>query len=110
MQKPSELNDRPETQALAKPPEPIIPSSYYGYDMDSESEQGAYSRLHDYLRSARKHLWLILGIMVVVTTLVAFYMARQPDVYESQAHIQVDLEANNSSLGSKSNSFVLSIP
>jgi polysaccharide biosynthesis transport protein len=110
MRKPSKLTDQPEVQALAKPPDPIVPSSYYGYDLDGESDQGAYSRLHDYLRSARKHLWLILGIVVVVTTLVAFYMARQPDVYESQGHIQVDLEAANSPLGAKSNSFVLSIP
>lgn len=112
MKKPSELNiERPETTALAKPAEPIVPSSYYGYDLDSESEQGAYSRLHDYLRSARKHLWLILGIVVVVTTLVAFYMARQPDVYEAKARVQVDLEATNSALGAmKSNSFILSVP
>jgi succinoglycan biosynthesis transport protein ExoP len=110
VKKPSELADQPEVQALAKPPDPIVPSSYYGYDLDGESDQGAYGRLHDYLRSARKHLWLILGIVVVVTTLVAFYMARQPDVYESQGHIQVDLEATNSPLGAKSNSFVLNIP
>jgi succinoglycan biosynthesis transport protein ExoP len=109
MKKPSELADQPETQALVKSPEPLV-SSYYGYDVDGESDQGAYGRLHDYLRSARKHLWLILGIVVVVTTLVAFYMARQPDVYESLGHIQVDLEATTSPLGAKSNSFVLSIP
>lgn len=110
MKKPSELENQPEVQALVKPADPIVPSSNYGYDLESDNEQGAYSRLHDYLRSARKHIWLILGIVVVVTTLVAFYMARQPDVFEAKAHIQVDLEATNSSLGSKSNSFVLSIP
>jgi capsular exopolysaccharide synthesis family protein len=110
MKKPSELNDRPEAQAPAKSPEPT-PSAYYGYDMESESEQGAYSRLHDYLRSARKHIWLIVGIIVVVTALVAFYMARQPDVYEAQARVQVDLEAAGSALGSmKSNAFILNVP
>jgi capsular exopolysaccharide synthesis family protein len=112
MKKPSELSiDRPETQALAKPADPTVSSPYYGYDLDSDSEQGAYSRLHDYLRSARKHVWLILGIIVVGSTLVAFYMARQPDVYEAQARVQVDLEATNSALGAmKSNSFILNVP
>ena len=112
MKKPSELNiERPESQALAKSAEPVVASPYYGYDLESESEQGAYSRLHDYLRSARKHLWLILGIMVVITALVALYMARQPDVYEAQARVQVDLEATNSALGAmKSNSFILNVP
>ena len=99
-------------KGLSKPREATPPPQYsYSYDVESESDQGAYSRLHDYLRSARKHVWLILGIVTVVTTLVAVYMARQPDVYEAQAHIQVDLEATNSALGSmKSNSFILSVP
>jgi polysaccharide biosynthesis transport protein len=84
---------------------------HYSYNDDSEREQGAYSRLHDYLRSARKHCWLILGIMAVVSTLAAFYMARLPDIYEAQAQVQVDLEASNPVIGSiKSNSFILNSP
>ena len=75
-------------KGLSKPREAAPPPQYsYSYEGESDSEQGAYSRLHDYLRSARKHVWLILGIVTVVTTLVAVYMARQPDVYEAQAHI-----------------------
>ena len=120
MKEPSEMSkDRTERQELARPIEPVIPPSQpshsrysYGYDYDGEAEQGSgYSRLHDYLRSARKRLWLILGIMVVITTLAAFYMARQPDVYEAKAHIQVDLEVSNPVLGSvKSNAFILNAP
>ena len=98
-------------KGLARPREPVAPPYHYSYNDDSEREQGAYSRLHDYLRSARKHFWLILGIVVVITTLVAFYMARQPDVYEAQSHLQVDLEANNPVLGStKGNAFILNAP
>ncbi|HEY0408055.1 MAG TPA: Wzz/FepE/Etk N-terminal domain-containing protein, partial [Pyrinomonadaceae bacterium] len=84
----------------------------YSYDLDGDPEHGSgYSRLHDYWRSARKHLWLILGIMLLITTLAAFYMARQPDVYEAQARLQVDLEMSNPVLGSiKTNSFVLNTP
>jgi capsular exopolysaccharide synthesis family protein len=116
MKEPSELSkDRTETRELARPIEPATPSpSRYGfsYDYDSNTEQGSgYSRLHDYWRSARMHLWLILGIMLLITTLAAFYMARQPDVYEARARVQVDLEVNNPGLGSvKSNSFILNTP
>jgi succinoglycan biosynthesis transport protein ExoP len=98
-------------KGLARPREPVAPPYHYSYNDDSEREQGAYSRLHDYLRSARRHFWLILGIVVVIATLVAFYLARQPDVYEAQSHLQVDLEANNPVLGStKGNAFILNAP
>lgn len=104
-------NEMTKVTALAKPTEAFVPSSYYGYDLDEESEKGAYSRLHDYLRSARKRLWLILGMMTVITTLAAFYMMRQPDVYEAKANVQVDLEVSNPVLGSiKSNAFILNAP
>jgi len=103
-------NDIPQVTALAKS-QSFVPSSYYSYDLDTDAEKGGYSRLHDYLRSARKRIWLILGIVVVITTLAAFYMARQPDVYEAKANVQVDLEVSNPVLGSiKSNSFILNAP
>ena len=96
-------------KGLARTKEPVPAQQYhYSYNNDEQRDQGGYSRLHDYLHSTRKHLWVILGIVIVITTLVAFYMARQPDVYDAQAHIQVDLEANNPVLGSiKSNAFIL---
>src|SRR5260370_10614688 len=97
-------------KGLAKPKD-VAPQYHYSYNSEDQREEGAYSRLHDYLRSARKHFWLILGLIAVITTLVAFYMARQPDVYEAQAHIQVDLEASNPVMGSiKSNAFILNAP
>ncbi len=111
MKDPSEpTNDFTQLAPVAKPVEPI-PSSYYNYDAEGEGDKGAYSRLHDYLRSARKRLWLILGIMTVITALAALYMARQPDVYEAKANLQVDLEVSNPVLGSiKSNAFILNAP
>src|SRR5205085_12299368 len=105
MRDPSELGDgRMETHELARPA-PLSPASVprYGftYDYDGDAEQqGGYSRLHEYWVSARKHLWLIFGIMLLVTALAALYVARQPDVYESTARLQVDLEVNNPALGS----------
>lgn len=52
----------------------------------------------DYWRAIRKRLWLVLGIAVLVTTLVAIYMARKPNIYLAKATIQVDLEQNNPDL------------
>jgi polysaccharide biosynthesis transport protein len=99
------------TPARVKPLEALVPSSYYGYPMEGDGDRGAYSRLHDYFRSARKHVWLISAIMLVITTLAAIYLARQPDVYEAKANVQVDLEVTNPALGSiKSNSLVLNAP
>lgn len=107
----TDKNQGNSTTALGKRIETIAQPSYsYDYDNPSEATAG-YSRLHDYVRSARNHLWLIAGVVVVITTLVGFYMVRQPDVYEAVAHVQVDLEANNPALGSiKSNAFILNAP
>jgi polysaccharide biosynthesis transport protein len=54
--------------------------------------------LLDYWRTIRKRLWLILGITFLITALVAVYMARQSDVFESRVTIQVDLEQANPDL------------
>jgi capsular exopolysaccharide synthesis family protein len=95
-------------KAVALPQPPPLTGPYFG---DTNEEQGGYSRLHEYWRSVRKHLWLLLGIIAIATSIAAFYMARQPDVYESQARVQVDLEINNPSIGGmKSNSFILNTP
>jgi succinoglycan biosynthesis transport protein ExoP len=106
------IGNQPEVPGPGKPQALLAPPPYhYSHSFDGETEQGAFSRLHDYWRSARKHLWLILGIIVIVTTVVALYMARQPDIYEAHARIQVDLEGVNPVVGSlKSNAFIFSAP
>lgn len=100
-----------KTTAIVQRIETISPPTYsYDYDNPAEATAG-YSRLHDYIRSARNHVWLIIGIVIVITTLVGFYMVRQPDVYEATAHVQVDLEASNPGLGTvKNNAFILNAP
>ncbi len=52
----------------------------------------------DYWRAIRKRLWLVVGIAVLITTLTAIYVARQPNVFRSQAVVQVDLEQINPDL------------
>ncbi len=63
-----------------------------GYNMDYGPEEEAH--LRDYWRSVRNHLWLVLAITAFITTLVAIYMARKPDIYEARGRVQVDADTN----------------
>ena len=77
--------------ALAKSIEP--PQSYnYGVDPNADNEV----HLLDYWRAIRKRIWLVLGIVALVTMLALVYVARKPDFYEAQARVQVDLEETGS--------------
>jgi uncharacterized protein involved in exopolysaccharide biosynthesis len=78
----------------------VLPGVMQGAYSYEREERG--SRLLDYWRIVSKHLWLILGISVLIPTLVAIYVVRKPDIYESQARIQVDLENANPLLGGMS--------
>jgi capsular exopolysaccharide synthesis family protein len=85
---------------------PSFDHSAYGSSPESNS---GYNRLHEYCQSVRKHIWLLLMILVITVSLTTVYMARQPDVYESLSRVQVDLEtANNPAIGAvKGNSIYL---
>lgn len=52
----------------------------------------------DYWRAIRKRLWLVIGIVVLLTTLVAIYVARKPDIFMAHAQVQVNLEQANQDL------------
>src|SRR5438270_6988802 len=91
---------------------PLAPyPAYPQYDAYPQDSSG-YNRLHEYWRSVRKHLWLVLSIIAVVTAVTTIYMARQPDIFESMSRVQVDLEtANNPAIGAlKGNSIYLNNP
>jgi capsular exopolysaccharide synthesis family protein len=68
----------------------------YGYGED-DSRDGI--PLRNYWRSVRKRLWLVISISLLVTMLSAVYVARQPDIFEAQARIQVDLESSPPAMG-----------
>ena len=77
----------PRFEALDRPIEP--PQSYnYGVDPNAEHEV----HLLDYWRAIRKRLWLVIGIVALVTMLAVVYVARKPDLFEAQSRVQVDLE------------------
>ncbi len=81
----------PGLETLDRPVEP--PQSYnYGVDPNAENEV----HLLDYWRAIRKRLWLVLGIVALITMLAVVYVARKPDFFEAQARVQVDLEDTGS--------------
>ncbi len=69
---------------------PIDPPQSYNYGVDPNAENEVH--LLDYWRAVRKRLWLVLGIVALITMLAVVYVARKPDFYEAQARVQVDLE------------------
>lgn len=76
---------------------------------DEDFEGGYYgerTHLRDYWRVLWKRAWLILAIVVASTVAAAVYQAREPDIYQSQVRIQVDLE-NSASIGGTQGSAVL---
>lgn len=48
------------------------------------------AQLRDYIRIVLKRKWLILSVTLIVTSLVAIYMYRQPTIYEASATLQID--------------------
>ncbi|HXF43532.1 MAG TPA: polysaccharide biosynthesis tyrosine autokinase [Pyrinomonadaceae bacterium] len=92
---PKIIGDNLEIEKVLEVAPPHFSSRYAGY---REPYQGDGFLLLDYWRAVRKRLWLIAGIMIVVTTLVAIYMARKPNIYLAKARIQVDLEQINPEL------------
>jgi capsular exopolysaccharide synthesis family protein len=68
--------------------EPAPQSYNYGVDPNADNEV----HLLDYWRAIRKRLWLVLGVVALITMLAIVYVARKPDLYEAQARVQVDLE------------------
>ena len=67
----------------------------YGEEAFPEGEM----HLRDYWRTIRKRLWLILGLALIVTTIAALRQARQPDIYQARARVQVDTETFSPALG-----------
>jgi succinoglycan biosynthesis transport protein ExoP len=99
----------PEPRGLEKvrdyAAQPQPPSyGYTGGDIHGEEE----NHFKSYLRAIRKHLWLILGITLIVTMLVTISVARRPDIFSAQARVQVDLESNPASgAGAKTGTVVI---
>ena len=53
------------------------------------------THLRDYLQIVLKRKWLILTLVVVVTSLAAILMYRQPSIYEAETTIQIEQRSKN---------------
>ncbi len=87
-----------ERVELERPFEAQMPSNNGGYGAYREIYSAEGMQFADYWRAIRKRLWLVIGMMVLITTLTAIYMARRPDIFQSKATVQVDLEQSNPDL------------
>jgi succinoglycan biosynthesis transport protein ExoP len=96
----------PETHALERANPFSNGNGYYGAGAEDLEE----NHFREYLRAVRKHMWLIIGITLIVTSLTAVYVARQPDIYSAQARVQVDLENNPAAGANKNNTVVINSP
>ena len=95
--------DRP--QAAAAPTPALNP--YTSYANYGDAEGGDENHFREYLRAVRKHMWLIIGLTLLVTAAVAVYVAQKPDIYTAQTRVQVDLESNPGAGTSKSGTVVI---
>jgi capsular exopolysaccharide synthesis family protein len=79
---------KPDLTAVARPVDPVPASYNYGVDPSAQHEV----HLIDYWRAIRKRLWLVLGLVALITMLAVLYVARKPDYFEAQARVQINLE------------------
>ncbi|OLE55854.1 MAG: hypothetical protein AUG51_01100 [Acidobacteria bacterium 13_1_20CM_3_53_8] len=75
----------PQERGLDRPLSSLPHSKSYGYGAAAES-----THLRDYLNVVLKRKWLILTLMLVVTSLVAIQMYRLPPIYQAEATIQIE--------------------
>ncbi|HZI20747.1 MAG TPA: polysaccharide biosynthesis tyrosine autokinase [Pyrinomonadaceae bacterium] len=72
--------DRPAPESV---PVAVRPGGYGAAATDP-------AHLREYLNIVLKRKWLILSLVVVVTSLVTLHMYRQPSIYEAAATIQIE--------------------
>lgn len=100
----TEVRDLERSREQVGAPSTTTNASYRLSNTPNEDEV----HLRDYWRAVYKHLWLVIGITVLVTMLAAIYMARKPDIYEANSRVQVDLESNPGiTSSSKANSVIV---
>jgi succinoglycan biosynthesis transport protein ExoP len=80
------------------------PPVAYGEEAGPEGEL----HLRDYWRTIRKRLWLIIGLALIISTIAALKQARQPDIYQARARVQVDTESVNPALGASKGGYYYS--
>ncbi|HEV2706292.1 MAG TPA: polysaccharide biosynthesis tyrosine autokinase [Pyrinomonadaceae bacterium] len=65
------------------------------YQLDTEPPSRDRERLRELLDALRRRWWVVVAVTALFTGGMALFMARQPDLYEAEAQVQVDLETVN---------------
>lgn len=84
--------DRP-LRDLAVSSAPPPPPSFAAPPLNAATSSGLGAsglQLRDYLNIVSKHKWLILSTSLIITSLVALYMYRQPNIYEATLTLQIE--------------------
>src|SRR6185295_1417733 len=98
MKEPSELAKALDIVLRSSALEQVSESHRNGYTTPPivayGEEDGPEGELHlrDYWRTVRKRLWFIIGLAVIVASITALRQSRQPDIYQANARVQVDVE------------------
>src|ERR1041385_5173772 len=78
---------------------------YAGYGPPNRMDEGV--RLGAVWSAISKRRWLIMRIVLVITSITAVMLARKPDIFAAEAQVQVDTEGPATGLTSKDSSIVL---
>jgi capsular exopolysaccharide synthesis family protein len=97
-----EPKDLEKPQAAAPPAHPLA-----GYSSYRDMEGAEENHFREYLHAVRKHMWLIIGLTLIVTAGAAVYVAQKPDIYTAQTRVQVDLESNPGAGTTKNGTIVI---
>lgn len=62
---------------------------------EAKSEEVVEVNLRGYWRVVRKHLWLVVGITLLMTTAIFVLTGLKPDYYRARARVQINLENFN---------------
>jgi succinoglycan biosynthesis transport protein ExoP len=100
----------PEAREFDRSEALALPNGHDSYPAYKDIEAAEENHFKEYLRSVRKHLWLVIGLTLIVTALAAMYEMRQTDIYKAQARVQVDLENNPASGAGKNSTIVINSP
>lgn len=88
--------EKKEIQKAFEPKLPLVAEPYTNYRGTNVAEESV--RFADYWRAVRKRLWLVIGIVIMIMTMTAIYMARRPDIFQAKAQLQVNLPKDNPDL------------
>jgi len=92
-----ELEQIPGTETLE--------SSSYGYD-----DPSGKTHLRDYWRMVRKYVWMVVGIVLLTTTLATVYVAQKADYFQAESRVQVNMESNPAAGSSESSKVIVNSP